>query len=70
MGIWSLHSQHHEKKKDDLEKTEHEKNQQFRQQLHMKLHGLHEEMEKSIGEIGEQCQEFPNKGGTIRNMLD
>jgi hypothetical protein len=29
------------KEKNDLEKTEHEKNQQFRQQLHMKLHGLH-----------------------------
>jgi hypothetical protein len=43
------------KEKVESENVEHDKAQRFHQQLRMKLHGLHREWEKSIGELGRQC---------------
>jgi hypothetical protein len=59
-----------QKEKADFEKAGHDKVQRFRQQLCTKLHGLRQELEKSIGELGGRCLDFPNTGGTIRRILD
>jgi hypothetical protein len=54
----------------EKEKVEHDKEQRFCQQLHTKLHCLRRELEKSVGQLGRQCLEFPNMGRTIGGILD
>jgi hypothetical protein len=58
------------KEKEDLEKSEREKAQRFRQLLCTKLHGLWRNLEKSVAELGGQCFEFPSMGATVGGMLD
>jgi hypothetical protein len=60
----------HGKEKENLEKSEHEKAQRFRPLLHTKLHGVHRDLEKSIGKLSGQCFKFPNTCATVGNMLD
>jgi hypothetical protein len=59
-----------QKEKAYFEKIERDKAQRFHQQLHTKLHDLHQEQEKSVDELGGQCFEFPNTGGPIGGILD
>jgi hypothetical protein len=58
------------KEKENVEKTEREKAQRFRNLLRKKLAGLRHDMEKSVATLDEQCFEFPTTGATVGDMLD
>jgi hypothetical protein len=42
----------------------------FCQQLRTKLHGLRRNLEKSMGELGGRCLDYPHTGGTVGGILD
>jgi hypothetical protein len=58
------------KEKDNVEKTECEKAQRFRNLLREKPAGLRHDMEKSVAMLSGQCFEFPATGATVGDMLD
>jgi hypothetical protein len=58
------------KEKEDVEKVEREKAQQFHNLLHKKLAGLHVDVEKSVATLDGQCSKFPAANTTIGTILD
>jgi hypothetical protein len=58
------------KEKANLEKTEHEKAQQFQNSLYKKLVELWVDMEATVATLGGWCMDFPSANTTVTDFLE
>jgi hypothetical protein len=47
-----------------------DKFQKFHVHFRMRLRELHMKLEKSLGELGGRCLDYPETGGTIGGIID